>query len=750
MIISLAVVSLQSCSSTATAVPKLVWGMQPKQVWQYLQQRKLREIKDYLNNHRTPQAMQQALLLGEDSLYTIALIFAEAQEWQLYHRAMLVHSYSGSEYGRKFALDYMAEHEIFSQRDRLSSLEEYLKKQPQAHEQLVRAAILALAQGKVELAQGYWLGFSSKRQANDLNLEQSMLALKLALLRRDQLRAGNYMQQVLLNFTVTGAHKELQRDLRVRPEWWELLHSGENGPLLLQSLDWKVALLQKEFSATLPVLFAEGQWQDGKEILSDELRFWWSQPILIEDTGRAIFSANHYRSQSQNVQNGRRRLQSLIDEQTSLVLDQETYNNLVYWSIRNNRNYSKMEKYRFQFRRDDSLRPWLLTEYLYFFKNVKYWADFPGFLRSWYRERPEELNLNNTSIRLFRQIYHDMSLAKKTALLEQVFQAALLWGEEALILDSAWNYRLAKGEPLSQSEWRQIPLSIRGRVLSDSRLFVLRTDQGEDLLPQLRDVEPHVAMSSLQKALHDILSMLIDHGFHHEALRLARIYHSELPSTSIVDFSRRIQAQGLYDVGMRMVAQLTYDDNYNISREALKLLYPKAFFELMHNFSQKHDLSLSIFYGLVRQESYFAPAVVSHAGAVGLSQLMPATMHEVAQKIGYSNPDATDPETSLQIGSYYLRYLIDHRWTNNFAQALMAYNAGLGNIRRWKARFGSLNGLEFNNTVPVLETRLYVQKVSAAAIYYSALYNWNDPIFVLHTIYPDDFPDHREFSQGSQ
>ncbi len=732
---------LHSCNTTAVQ-PKLVWGMEVQQIQQYLQQRNLNEIINYLNENNTEQAMQEALLLGEDSLYTIALIFAEEKEWQLYRRAMMVQAYSGSDYGKKIALKYMEAHKIFSVDEHLDTLGKYLAEQPEKNQdnaQLVRSAILALQKGLIEQSENYWVQFLNNNKNGELNLEHSILGLKLALLGRERAKANDYMRKVVLNFATTAQHKKLQEDLNIRPEWKTLLDSSQDGPFLLQSLAWKVALLQEQFSATLPVLFANGKQLNGKEILSDDLRFWWSQHILIEDTGRAIFIANNYRSQATNVKNGRQRLQSLLDGQTSLNFTPKAHNHLVYWSIRNKRNFSNMEKYRSQFINDNSLRPWLLTEYLYFFKNADHWADFPDFLRSWYSEQPK-VNLNNSNIRLFRQIYRSMFLRKKTALLEQIFEEALQWGHEDLILESAWNYRLAKGKPLSHNEWQKIPASIRKRVLSDVRLFVLRADHGEPLLPELSKSEPQKPLSPLQEELHALLSMLVENGFNNEALRLTRLYHKELAASSIVDFSRKIQLQGVYDLSMRMAAQLTYDDNYNMSREALELFYPKAFWELMSNFTQKYNLPRSIFYGLVRQESYFAPTVVSHAGAVGLSQLMPATMNEVAQKIGYRNPDAKDPRTNLKIGSYYLRYLIDHRWTKNFAQALMAYNAGLGNIRKWKARLGSLNGLNFNNSIPVLETRLYVQKISAAAIYYSVLYGWNDAITVLNTIYPDSFP----------
>ncbi|WGK70426.1 lytic transglycosylase domain-containing protein [Candidatus Haliotispira prima] len=740
--------SLSSCNTAGTA-QSLVWGMAPDQVQDRLAQRKLGEIKNHLGRNKTEETMQEALLLGQDSLYTIAMIFAEEKEWNLYHRAMVTQAHSGSDYGRKIAFDYMAEHRIFSAKDRLKSLQKHLKNEPEDEKQLTNAASLALARGKVDLARDYWSqSAASKRKPGEhLSFGQAILGLKLALSERDGPTANEYMRRVVLDFPVNSGHRTLHKNLGVRLAWRELLKKGRDGPELLQSLNWKRALLQKKFSETLPVLFASGE-------PDRNLRFWWSQHVLIEDTGRAMLAANNYRSQSRNVENGRKYLKNLLSRESPPdSLDKLAHNSLAYWYIRNNRNYDDMEKYRSQFRGDAELRPWLLTEYLYFFKNSAHWPALPAFLKSWYEEQPGEVSLNKNSIRLFRELYRNMSASKKVVPLQELYQSALEWGNKELILESAWNYRLAKGRPLSREEWQQMPGKLRNRTLSGIRLFILRADhadQGEKLLSDLPDHEPKGMLTPSEQMLHDLLSSLIDNGFANEALRLARLHHKDLARSSIVDFARRIQAEGRYDVSMRMVAQLTYDDNYRISREALELFYPKAFFELMKNFSTEHKLPLPIFYGLVRQESYFAPAVVSHAGAVGLSQLMPATMREVAGKIGYRDPDAKDPETNLKIGSYYLRYLVNHRWTKDFGQALMAYNAGLGNIRRWKARLGGRNSLEFNNAIPVRETRLYVQKISVAAIYYSVLYDWDDPISVLRSIYPDNFPSGEASPESSE
>ena len=69
----------------------------------------------------------------------------------------------------------------------------------------------------------------------------------------------------------------------------------------------------------------------------------------------------------------------------------------------------------------------------------------------------------------------------------------------------------------------------------------------------------------------------------------------------------------------------------------------------------------------------------------------------------------------------------------------MAYNAGIGRIQQWKTNLGNRGNLAFANAIPVRETRLFVQKISATAIYYALLYGWDDPLSILRTLYPSDY-----------
>ena len=77
---------------------------------------------------------------------------------------------------------------------------------------------------------------------------------------------------------------------------------------------------------------------------------------------------------------------------------------------------------------------------------------------------------------------------------------------------------------------------------------------------------------------------------------------------------------------------------------------------------------------LVQRESSGDRFAVSSAGAVGLTQLMPATARMMGVK------DRTDPWQSLLGGACYLRLMLDAHGTEK--KALVAYHAGPGNVRR--------------------------------------------------------------------
>lgn len=107
----------------------------------------------------------------------------------------------------------------------------------------------------------------------------------------------------------------------------------------------------------------------------------------------------------------------------------------------------------------------------------------------------------------------------------------------------------------------------------------------------------------------------------------------------------------------------------------------------------RYRLMPELLHAVIEAESAYDPEAVSHAGAVGLMQLMPAT----AERFGVSN--RTDPRQSLDGGAQYLRFLIDY-FQNDLILAIAAYNAGENAVDKYKRRIP-----------PYAETRGYVTKV---------------------------------------
>ncbi len=96
---------------------------------------------------------------------------------------------------------------------------------------------------------------------------------------------------------------------------------------------------------------------------------------------------------------------------------------------------------------------------------------------------------------------------------------------------------------------------------------------------------------------------------------------------------------------------------------------------LITEMATKYGLSPELVAGVVYIESNFDKNSVSHAGAIGLMQLMPATARPLARKLGLGEPDLTDPRTNLELGCYFLRILLD-KYDNHLPTVLSYYNGG--------------------------------------------------------------------------
>jgi len=107
--------------------------------------------------------------------------------------------------------------------------------------------------------------------------------------------------------------------------------------------------------------------------------------------------------------------------------------------------------------------------------------------------------------------------------------------------------------------------------------------------------------------------------------------------------------------------------------------------------AEVHGVDEALVRAIMHAESWFNPAAVSHAGAQGLMQLMPATQ----ARFGVADP--FDPLDNISAGVAYLAELLDE--FDDWELAVAAYNAGENAVRRYAG------------IPPFSETQEYVRRI---------------------------------------
>ncbi|HEX6179336.1 MAG TPA: lytic transglycosylase domain-containing protein [Thermoanaerobaculia bacterium] len=164
--------------------------------------------------------------------------------------------------------------------------------------------------------------------------------------------------------------------------------------------------------------------------------------------------------------------------------------------------------------------------------------------------------------------------------------------------------------------------------------------------------------------------------------RLERIVDDEVETPEIVAAVQKIDDEG--GVFPRRSWRYSADRN-----PLFKSKYDATIIKAAKHF----DVDAALVSAVIKAESDYDPATVSHKGARGLMQLMPAT----ARRFGVTN--SFDPEQNIHAGVKYLRWLLKE-FDGNADFAVAAYNAGEGNVRR------------YDGVPPFRETVNYINRIA--------------------------------------
>ncbi|HCA88750.1 MAG: lytic murein transglycosylase [Legionellaceae bacterium] len=223
------------------------------------------------------------------------------------------------------------------------------------------------------------------------------------------------------------------------------------------------------------------------------------------------------------------------------------------------------------------------------------------------------------------------------------------------------------------------------------------------------EYESSIDNAELLKPYHSFLDEIKElHHQHHDtkAIRLINDFVLELP---------KAETQALIywlAFDLKWPARALYLSNRQEFADQLALRFPLAYQSQVLHLAKRHHLPTALIYAVIRQESHFKESVTSKAGAQGLMQLLPSTAKQMARLEHLRLPlDLFDPATNLRLGSAYLAYLT--KQLKHPILVLAAYNAGPGQVQRWRSKDGVSTADIWVELVPWRETRNYLKNLVA-------------------------------------
>ena len=182
----------------------------------------------------------------------------------------------------------------------------------------------------------------------------------------------------------------------------------------------------------------------------------------------------------------------------------------------------------------------------------------------------------------------------------------------------------------------------------------------------------------------------------------------------------------------------------------LSLRFPLTHRSQIETQARDAELDSAWVFAVVRQESAFMPDARSHAGALGLMQLMPATAKDQARRMqprpSWQRRHLLEPDNNIRLGAAYLSRVYQDLYRHPVL-ATAAYNAGPGRVKRWLPD-SDLPADLWIEMIPFSETRTYVRRVMTYTVIYEHRLQ-NEPTRISERLRPIGTPANLAASEAA-
>jgi soluble lytic murein transglycosylase len=132
--------------------------------------------------------------------------------------------------------------------------------------------------------------------------------------------------------------------------------------------------------------------------------------------------------------------------------------------------------------------------------------------------------------------------------------------------------------------------------------------------------------------------------------------------------------------------------------------------------ARRYQLEPALIKAVMWRESRFNPDAHGRAGELGLMQVREAAAVEWAADehvAGFDFDSCLDPATNALAGTWYLRTMLwRYKQSDNpLPYALADYNAGRGNVLKWRTGSALTNSADFISQIGFPSTKMYVLSV---------------------------------------